>query len=131
MSEILRLVSLAIKAAECPGREGPYGLYDYSGYEGSDPPHVVRDFRDPKSPDYGSFVFRSECPKVARSEYDRLTDEHIARAAVRAMRSFNLVYRHDGEVVHELRGAPNDIWRAMLDGALNAEPLPARPLPPS
>lgn len=41
-----------------------------------------------------------------------------ARAAIEAMRSQTLVYRDNGHVVHELRGAPDDIWKTLLDAAL-------------
>ena len=34
------------------------------------------------------------------------------------MRSQTLVYRDNGHVVHEMRGAPDDIWKALLDAAL-------------
>ena len=42
----------------------------------------------------------------------------LARAAIEAMRSQTLVYRDNGHVVHEMRGAPDDIWKALLDAAL-------------
>jgi hypothetical protein len=41
-----------------------------------------------------------------------------ARAAVGAMRNHTLVYRENGQVVHELRGAPDDIWKTLIDAAL-------------
>lgn len=41
-----------------------------------------------------------------------------ARAAIEAMRSQTLVYRDNGHVVHEMRGAPDDIWKTLLDAAL-------------
>ena len=44
--------------------------------------------------------------------------EEFARAAIEAMRSQTLVYRDNGHVVHEMRGAPDDIWKALLDAAL-------------
>lgn len=47
-----------------------------------------------------------------------------ARAAIGALRGMTLVYRDGGEVVHELRGAPDDIWETLLDAALT----PPRPL---
>ncbi|MCE4223450.1 hypothetical protein HCU64_06775 [Methylobacterium sp. C25] len=78
-------VYAAIEKAQCPGREGPYGLYDYSNYEGASAPHVVRDFRDMRSPDYGKFIFRSDDPAVARDEYDRLTRLHIGETALAAV----------------------------------------------
>lgn len=41
-----------------------------------------------------------------------------ARAAIRTMANHGLIYRDNGQVVHELRGAPNDIWKTMLATAL-------------
>lgn len=41
-----------------------------------------------------------------------------ARAAIEALRSQTLVYRDNGQVVHEMRGAPDDIWKTLLDAAL-------------
>jgi hypothetical protein len=48
--------------------------------------------------------------------------EAMARAAIEAMRDMTPVVRENGEVVHELRGAPADIWSTMMDAALG--PLP-------
>ena len=42
-----------------------------------------------------------------------------ARAAIMALRDATLVYRDNGMVVHELRGAPDDIWKMLLDAALS------------
>ena len=42
----------------------------------------------------------------------------LARAAIEAMRSQTLVYLDNGKVVHEMRGAPHDIWKTLLDAAL-------------
>ena len=42
----------------------------------------------------------------------------LARAAIEAMRSQTLVYLDNGKVVHEMRGAPDDIWKTLLDAAL-------------
>jgi len=44
-----------------------------------------------------------------------------ARAAIQALRDQTCVYRHGGEVIHELRGAPDDIWKALLDAALTQD----------
>jgi hypothetical protein len=79
----LEAVWAAIDAAQAPGRQGPYGLFDYTGY-GHAIPHHVRDFRDPGSEAYGDCVFRSTDPAQARAVYERLTREHVARAAIRA-----------------------------------------------
>lgn len=83
--EEVERVAKAIEAASCLGREGPYGLFDYTAYD--DPiPHHVRDFRDTSSPDYGTCVLRTTDADFARSEYYRLTRQHIARAAIAAVK---------------------------------------------
>ena len=45
-----------------------------------------------------------------------------ARAAIMAMRDYIPVFRdpRDGGKVHQLVGAPEDIWRTMLDAALGS-----------
>jgi hypothetical protein len=49
--------------------------------------------------------------------------EPEARAALEALRRLEIVYRNeDGDVVHELRGEPTAIWRALLDGMLSPPP---------
>lgn len=77
-------VADAIEAAKCPGREGPFGLYDYSSY-GWPNPHHVRDFRDPRSDSYGSCVAALTDPEIADRLYKTLTRRHIAEAAIAAM----------------------------------------------
>jgi hypothetical protein len=48
--------------------------------------------------------------------------EREARAAIGAMRSAAPVVRdRAGNVIHELRGAPEDIWAMLIDGALGEE----------
>lgn len=39
------------------------------------------------------------------------------RTVLERLRERELVMREDGMVVHEVRGAPNDVWQAMLDAA--------------
>lgn len=80
------LLAAAIETASCPGREGPYGLYDYSEYPGETPPYVVRDFRV-RGPGHGDAVFSSHDRAEADAVYDRLTREHVARAAIEAFLS--------------------------------------------
>lgn len=82
--KMIERVASAIDAAQCPGREGPYGLYDYSDYPGNAAPHRVRDFRDLKSDTYGNHVFKSTNRDEAKAEYERLTKEHVAKAAIEA-----------------------------------------------
>ncbi len=46
----------------------------------------------------------------------------LADAAIRTvlerLRERELVMREDGMVIHEVRGAPNDVWQAMLDAVV-------------
>lgn len=68
---------------------------------------------------------------MVRANYPGGTDADIdgmwegwrleAVAAMKAMRDCTLVYRDGGHVVHEMRGAPDDIWKAMIDAALMGE----------
>ena len=74
---VLDKVAEAIERAQCPDREGPYGLYSYGKY-------AVRDFRDYSSPDYGKVIFTHEDENIARAEYEKLTRRHIARAGIKA-----------------------------------------------
>lgn len=83
-NEDLDRVGAAIEAAQCPGREGPYGLYDYTSY-GDPVPFHVRDWRDPKSTTWGCAVFKSVDRAEATSQYELLTRRHIAQAAIAAI----------------------------------------------
>jgi hypothetical protein len=86
---LLDAVADAIEKAGCPGREGPYGSYDYSNYNGESPPFVVRDFRDPNSAEWGTVVWRGSDSKTCDEVYNILTRRHIAAAAIRACRFLN------------------------------------------
>lgn len=74
--EELRAVAAAIKKASSERR---YGKYDYSSYPGEEPPFVIRDEKA------GSIVFRSRNYAETEREYERLCDEHLARAALSAI----------------------------------------------
>lgn len=85
-------VGLAIEAAACPGREGPYGGYDYGHktdfFRGPEPDggrYVVRDFRDPSSADYGKWVHQTPDREEHEAAFERLTRQHIAQAALDAI----------------------------------------------
>lgn len=83
-------VADAIEAAQCPGREGPFGGYDYGHNEAfygpapKDGRYVVRDFRDPKSETWGSWVHQTNDREEHEAMFKTLTRRHIAEAAVRA-----------------------------------------------
>lgn len=88
----LTLVGLAIERAGCPGREGPFGGYDY-GYKtefyGPAPAagrYVIRDFRDPASPDWGKPIHYTPDEDAHNAMFAKLTQHHIARAAILALK---------------------------------------------
>lgn len=83
--EQVAAIMKALRDAQCENREGPYGLYDYSSYPGTAPPHVVRDFREMMSDTYGQNVFRSDSSTETRAEYDRLTELHIVKKLIAAV----------------------------------------------
>lgn len=61
---------------------------------------------------------------MARADINDLTQCDMldaARAALEAMRDFTPVVRCEDGVVHQLVGAPEDIWRTMIDAAINAK----------
>lgn len=63
--------------------------------------------------------------EITDDEVRALTDAAI-RTVLERLRERELVMREDGMVVHEVRGAPNDVWQAMLDAAAReALPEPA------
>lgn len=63
--------------------------------------------------------------ELTDDEVRALTDAAI-RTVLERLRERELVMREDGMVVHEVRGAPNDVWQAMLDAAAReALPEPA------
>jgi hypothetical protein len=45
----------------------------------------------------------------------------MACAAINALAESTLVYRDNGNVVHEMRGAPDDIWKTLLTAAIGRE----------
>lgn len=90
---VLDAVAFAIERARCPGREGPYGGYDYghnTDFYGPAPVggrYVVRDFRDYRSPAWGAWVHQTDSHDEHEQAYLRLTGRHIAQAAIAAYAS--------------------------------------------
>jgi hypothetical protein len=90
---VVERVARAIDAAQCKGREGPFGGYDYghnADFYGPAPEggrYVVRDFRDPASPDYGKWVHQTNDRDEHERVFARMTEHHIARAAIAALQS--------------------------------------------
>jgi len=91
-SELIERVADAIEAAECRGREGPFGGYDYGHNEafyGKAPEggrYVIRDFRDPASDDWGKWLHQTDDNAEHEAMLVKMTREHIAVTAIRAMR---------------------------------------------
>jgi hypothetical protein len=85
----VRPVADAIEVAGCPNREGPFGGYDYghnTDFYGPAPDagrYVVRDFRDPSSPDWGKFMHLTNDREEHELVFAQLTRRHIAKAAIR------------------------------------------------
>ena len=88
--DVVTRAAEAIARARCPGREGPFGGYDYGhntslyGPEPEDGRYVIRDFRDPSSPTWGRWVHQEHDRDAHEAMYDKLTGEHIAVAALSA-----------------------------------------------
>ncbi len=90
MNEV-EAVKAAIKLASCPGREGPFGGYDYGHNEAfygpapEDGRYVIRDFRDRKSPDWGKWLHQTDNREEHEAMFVKMTDDHIAQAAIAAL----------------------------------------------
>ena len=84
-------VARAIKSASCPGREGPFGGYDYGHNEAFYGPapeggrYVIRDYRDPSSPDWGAWLHQTNDRDEHEAKFAKMTDDHVAQAAIAAL----------------------------------------------
>lgn len=76
MSDLTERVGMAIETAS---KIRAFGLYDYSNYKGSAPPHVVRNERT------GERIMTSWSADAARAKYEQCCREFIAQAAIEAM----------------------------------------------
>ena len=74
--KITEAVARAIRKAQA---RDPYMMFDYSGYDGEEPPHVIRDAKN-------NIVFRSNDRDECAKEYNRLNEAHAATAAIAAYR---------------------------------------------
>lgn len=100
--------------AEC-GNYRPYGLYDYSSYDGDSPPHQVKNEKTRE------VLLKSWNREAAESEWIRLNQAYVAKAAIAAMRepSEGMLKAFYGDVpVDQWLG---DDWRDMIDAALKEE----------
>lgn len=84
MQGLIDAVADAIERAQCKGREGPYGIFDYMPY-GAEVSYLVRDFRDVQSQSYGDSVFKTTDRDGAQRIYSKLTREHLAKEAINAV----------------------------------------------
>lgn len=84
---VVERMAEAIEAARCPHREGPFGGYDY-GYPDNKPIEggrfVIRDFRDPNSPDWGKWLHQTDDKDEHETMFTRMTQHHVAKAALDA-----------------------------------------------
>lgn len=86
--DVVEAVADAIERANCPGREGPFGGYDYGHNEdfyGKAPEggrYVIRDFRNPASRDWGKWLHQTDDPNEHLAIFEKMTREHIATAAI-------------------------------------------------
>lgn len=86
---LVEKVARAINAASCPGREGPFGGYDYGHNEALYGPapkegrYVIRDFRTPTS--RGEFLHLTNDYDLHEAKFAEMTAHHIARAAIEAV----------------------------------------------
>ena len=129
MTTIVQIVAKAIEEAQCRFREGPYGLYDYTSY-GDHIPHHVRDFREPYSK--GPCVFKSIDRDKAYDEYTRLTQEHLAIAAIKAYEDNSSSagvparWRVFEDIARDYRGIEEDVRDGntiLFPKKINREPL--------
>lgn len=109
MNEV-EAVKAAIKLASCPGREGPFGGYDYGHNEAfygpapEDGRYVIRDFRDRKSPDWGKWLHQTDNCEEHEAMFVKMTDDHIAQAAIAALDAA----RGDADPVAWMYSHPSD-----------------------
>lgn len=129
MDSMVERVSAAIVRAGCPGREGPFGGYDY-GYPDDTPVkggrYVIRDFRKIGSPDFGKWLHQTDDAAVHEEVFAKMTREHIARAAIMAMMRPTEAMVEAGQETGPIgccNPIPSDIteiWQAMLSAALSS-----------
>lgn len=86
--------------------------------------YVTGDDDDPFRPYTWEAAVASEY--AVEAEEARGYADAAIRTVLERLRERELVMREDGMVIHEVRGAPNDVWQAMLDAAAReALPEPA------
>ena len=89
--EMIEAVAAAIEVARCPGREGPFGGYDYghnTEFYGPEPEggrYVIRDFRDPASSTWVAWVHQTHDHAEHERRFDKMTRDHVATAAIRPL----------------------------------------------
>ena len=122
MDSMVEKVSAAIVRAGCPGREGPFGGYDY-GYPDDAPVkggrYVIRDFREIGSPDFGKWLHQTDDAAAHDEMFAKMTREHIARAAINALMEPTPAMIDAGQQCEAFGGDGGQIYRAMLTVALS------------
>ncbi len=78
-----------------------------------DGPETMREAVARAIADAGGFDWESEFVRVVATKY---ADAAI-RTVLERLRESKLIMREGGMIIHEVRGAPNDVWQAMLDAA--------------
>lgn len=104
--QFLDEIADAIDVASCKGRgEGPFGLYDYSSYPGTEAPHVVRDFRpEAKGKAHGARIAAFQTAEEAEEVFRTLTRRYIARKAFEAVEAYWVRELAD-KMKHQIEGA--------------------------
>lgn len=121
--EEVERVARAIDKARCPGREGPFGGYDY-GHNRTPPEggrYVIRDFRDPSSPDYGKWVHQTDDQALHDATFERMTRHSIASAAISALRPAPKLTEEERARVEEVRSRVE--WWKENDGPFRTMPM--------
>lgn len=107
--EVVARIARAIAEA---GQHRPYGLYDYSGYPGESPPHVVRDERT------GERLLITGDRDKAEEYWRKLSQEYVAHAAIAA---WNTRSPAQAERVRELEEALR-VARRYVDAVIANSP---------
>ena len=105
MVTILAEMAEAMECASCPGREGPFGGYDYGHNEAFYGPapeqgrYVIRDFRDPSSDGWGKRLHYSHDREQHERMFEKMTREHIAAAGLKV--ALDHIERHLSAVQYD------------------------------
>lgn len=76
----MNMIEKMVRAIEECGQHRLYGFYDYSSYNGTMPPHVVKNEKTREE------LFRSFNREKAEEYWRNITQTYVAKAAILAMR---------------------------------------------